>query len=92
MEHDDQRERLAASVAVTASATSAAISRARVSINGRYSTTTDRHEQDSVTGLLDYGENPNFTYVSTNGYASDRPVALPHRAIQTMRQSKRKCE
>jgi hypothetical protein len=53
------------------SSTSAPISGATVSINGRYRTTTDSSGNYSVTGLLDAGGNHDFTYVSANNYTSD---------------------
>lgn len=56
---------------VTAATTSAPIAGAIVSINGRYRASTDASGNYSVTGLLDYGLNHDFTYVSANGYASD---------------------
>jgi hypothetical protein len=51
---------------VTDASTSAPIAGATVSINGRYRTTTDGSGQYSVTGLLDYGSNHDFTYTSAN--------------------------
>jgi len=56
---------------VTDSATSAAISGAAVSINGRYGTTTGSSGHYSVTGLLDSGGNHDLTYVAASNYASD---------------------
>jgi hypothetical protein len=56
---------------VTDSATSAPISGATVSINGRYRTTTDSSGNYSVTGLLDAGGDTNVTYVSAEHYESD---------------------
>jgi hypothetical protein len=56
---------------VTDAATSAPISGATVSINGRYTTVTDRSGNYSVAGFLDAGGNFNFTYVAANDYASD---------------------
>jgi hypothetical protein len=56
---------------VTDATTSAPISGATVSINGRYRTTTDSSGNYSVAGKLDAGRNYDFTYVSANGYASD---------------------
>jgi hypothetical protein len=56
---------------VTDSATSAPISGATVSINGRYGTTTDSLGNYSLTGLLDYGGNHDLTYVAASNYASD---------------------
>jgi hypothetical protein len=56
---------------ITDSITSAPISGATVSINGRYRTTTDSSGNYSVTGLLDAGGNYNFAYVSANNYAGD---------------------
>jgi large repetitive protein len=51
-------------VQVADSTTSAPISGATVSINGRYRTTTDSLGNYSVAGFLDAGGNYNFTYVS----------------------------
>jgi hypothetical protein len=56
---------------VTDSTTSAPIPGAIVSIDGRYRGPTDSSGSYSVTGLLDYGRNFDFTYVSANSYASD---------------------
>jgi hypothetical protein len=56
---------------VTDAATSAPISGAIVSINGRYRTTTDVAGMYSDAGLLDAGNNTNVTYVSANNYAPD---------------------
>ena len=56
---------------VTDSTTSAPISGAIVSINGRYRTTTDSSGNYSVTGLLDFGRGYDFTYVSASNYVSD---------------------
>jgi hypothetical protein len=56
---------------VTDRATSAPISGATVSINGRYRSTTDSLGNYSVVGFLDAGGNHNFTYVSANDYVSD---------------------
>jgi hypothetical protein len=56
---------------VTDGATSAPISGATVSINGRYSTVTDKSGNYSVAGFLDAGGNFNYTYVAANGYAAD---------------------
>jgi hypothetical protein len=56
---------------VTDSATSAPLSGAFVSINGRYGTATDSLGKYSLTGVLDAGGNLNFTYVAANGYSSD---------------------
>ena len=56
---------------VTDSTTSAPIPGAIVSINGRYRGPTDSSGYYSVTGLLDYGRNFDFTYVSAKSYASD---------------------
>ena len=56
---------------VTDATTSAPISGATVSINGRYRTTTDSSGNYSDAGKLDAGGNYDFTYVSANGYASD---------------------
>src|SRR5687767_9869907 len=51
---------------VTDSTTSAPISGAIVSINGRYTATTNSSGNYSVTGLLDAGGDSNYTYVSAN--------------------------
>ena len=56
---------------VTDSTTSAPISGAIVSINGRYRATTDSSGNYSVTGLLDAGRGYDFTYVSAGNYVSD---------------------
>jgi hypothetical protein len=56
---------------VTDSTSSGPIPGAIVSINGRYTGTTDSLGNYSVAGFLDAGGNYNFTYVSANGYASD---------------------
>jgi hypothetical protein len=56
---------------VTDATTSAPISGAVVSINGRYRTNTDSSGNYSVAGFLDAGSNYNFTYVSVEDYASD---------------------
>src|SRR5687768_16526928 len=56
---------------VTDSTTSAPISGAIVSINGRYAATTNSSGHYSLTGLLDAGGDYNYTYVSANNYASD---------------------
>jgi hypothetical protein len=55
---------------VTDSTTSAPISGATVSINGRYRTTTDSSGNYSVS-FLDGGSNSNILYVYTNNYESD---------------------
>ena len=47
------------------------IAGAVVSINGRYATVADNQGNYTVTGLLDAGGNSDFTYVSSNNYASD---------------------
>jgi hypothetical protein len=56
---------------VTDGATSAPISGAVVLINGRYRGLTDSSGNYTVTGLLDYGRDLDFTYASANGYAND---------------------
>jgi hypothetical protein len=56
---------------VTDITTSAPISGATVSINGRYRGPTDSSGYYRVTGLLDYGRDLDFTYVSANGYSND---------------------
>jgi hypothetical protein len=56
---------------VTDATTSAPISGAIVSINGRYRTTTNFAGMYSDAGLLDAGSNTNITYVSANNYVSD---------------------
>jgi Carboxypeptidase regulatory-like domain len=55
---------------VTDSATAAPVAGAIVSINGRYTSTTDTAGRYSVAGFLDFG-NSSFTYVSANNYESD---------------------
>lgn len=56
---------------VTDAATAGAIAGAIVSINGRYRGTTDNSGHFSVAGLLDYGSNHDYTYVSVENYVSD---------------------
>jgi hypothetical protein len=56
---------------VTDAATGGAIAGAVVSINGRYRGSTDQLGHFSVSGLLDYGANSDFTYVSASDYVSD---------------------
>ncbi len=56
---------------VTDSATSAPISGATVSINGRYTTVTDSLGHYSAAGFLDAGGNLDYTYVVADNYAGD---------------------
>jgi hypothetical protein len=56
---------------VTDAATGGPIAGAVVSINGRYRGTTDNAGQFSVAGLLDYGRNYDYTYVSAGNYVAD---------------------
>jgi hypothetical protein len=56
---------------VTDAATGGAIAGALVSINGRYRVVADNSGQFSVAGLLDYGSNHDFTYVSAENYVAD---------------------
>ncbi len=71
---------------VTDSATSAPISGATVSINGRYRTATDSLGNYSVAGFLDAGGNHDFTYVSANDYVSDyRYIRATSQSVQLYR-------
>ena len=56
---------------VTDAATAGPIAGAVVSINGRYRSTTDSSGNYSVTGLLDYGRNYDYTYVAAQNYFAD---------------------
>jgi hypothetical protein len=56
---------------VTDGSTSAPISGATVSINGRYRAITDSLGNYTVSGCLDAGGDSNITSVSANNYASD---------------------
>jgi hypothetical protein len=56
---------------VTDAATSAPIPGASVSINGRYSTTTDASGRYSVTGFLDLPGDYNATHIFSNNYDND---------------------
>jgi hypothetical protein len=56
---------------VTDAATGGPIAGAVVSINGRYRGATDNSGNFSVAGLLDYGRNYDFTYVSAENYVAD---------------------
>lgn len=56
---------------VTDAATGGPIAGAVVSINGRYRAPTDSLGNYSVTGLLDYGSNLDYTYVSAANYVAD---------------------
>jgi hypothetical protein len=56
---------------VTDAATGGPIAGAVVSINGRYRGTTDDSGQFSVAGVLDNGDNYDYTYVSAENYVTD---------------------
>ena len=56
---------------VTDAATGGPIAGAVVSINGRSRATTDNSGNYSVAGLLDYGSNHDYTYVSAEHYVAD---------------------
>jgi hypothetical protein len=56
---------------VADAATGGPIAGAVVSINGRYTAATDNSGHFSVAGLLDYGSNHDFTYVSAENYFPD---------------------
>ena len=56
---------------VVDSATGLPIAGAVVSINGRYRANADTSGNYSVAGLLDYGSNHDYTYVSVENYVSD---------------------
>jgi hypothetical protein len=66
---------------VTDGATSAPISGATISINGKYTTATDSFGNYRVAGVLDAGGTFNYTYVTADDYTSD------YRSIRAMSQN-----